>query len=152
MKPNTFASIRKIASILLALCFVLPLSQCTQHVERQGQISTIQTNLHGFDMARDGWIAMRRGDPEGALLLLAVANVFFVPAFCLRLGERRQALIQFVGALVSEYILFFWVVVFASRPQVGGLLAMICWAVLFCTSSATLFRQWRSRTLFTRAA
>jgi hypothetical protein len=88
---------------------------------------TNETHLYGFDLVQDAWTAVRKGDAEGALLLPVVAIVFFVPVLCLRLREQRQALAHFTGALVSEY-------------------------VLFCTSCATLFRRWRSGTLFTRTA
>lgn len=152
MKPGTLAWIRKIASIVLALCFVLPLSQCTMHIERQGRMAVTETQLYGFNLVRDGWAAVWRSDTEGALLLLIVAVVFFVPMLCLRLQEQRQALIHVIGALVSEYCLFMWVFMFATAPRFGGLLAMLCWAALFGTGCATLLRRWRSGSLFTRTA
>jgi hypothetical protein len=143
MQSNMFASIRKIASIVLAICFVLPLSQCTTPIEHQGRMLATDTQLHGFDLVRDGLAAIWRGDAKGALLLPAVAIVFFVPVLCLRLREQRQALIHFIGALVSAYCLFVWVFVFATRPRIGGLLAASCWGVLFCIGGATLSRRWR---------
>jgi hypothetical protein len=134
--------VKKLASILLALCFMLPLSTCTGKKPDVGDQTDIHTStLYGFDIARDGWKDIRAGKPDGLMTVLIVFHVFFVPIMCLGLKPRLQAVIYLFGSLAAEYFLMNWVFVFATRPEIGGVIAILCWALLFCIGSGTLLRS-----------
>ena len=151
-KTRALALIKKMASFLLVLCFVLPLSRCTEKVNHQGQVTATDTYLYGFNMAKQGWDDIKAEKFDGVGVLLAVFNVFFVPIICLRIKERLQAVIYFFSALVSGYILYGWVFLFSTSPQIGGVIAVISWALLFCASSVTILDLWRSGGLFKRGS
>lgn len=140
---RVLALIRKTASIVLLLCFVLPLSQCTEKTESQGSTSVRESYLYGYDMASQGWAAIKAKELDGAGVLAAVFIVFFVPVVCLGLDERLQAVIVLLSALVSLYILYCWVFLFSTSPQIGGVAAVICWVLLFCVSYMTMVVSWR---------
>jgi hypothetical protein len=131
--------VKKLASILLALCFVLPLSTCTPKMQEAGDQSEIHTStLHGFDIARDGCKAIRAGRTDGLITLLIVFHVFFVPIICLGLKPKVQAVVYLFGSLAAEYFLMDWVFVFATRAEIGGFIAILCWGLLFYIGSVTL--------------
>jgi hypothetical protein len=139
-KNEALTVIKKLASILLVLCFVLPLSTCTMKKGDDAKPDIQTTTLHGFDMASDGWKNIRAGKPDGLMTLLIVFHVFFVPIVCLGLKPKLQAVVYLFGSLAAEYILVGWVFVFATHSEIGGLIAIVCWALLFCIGSVTLWR------------
>ena len=139
-KNKTLDVLKKLASILLAVCFLLPLSTCTSKKGEGAAASIESSTLHGFDMARQGWEDIRAGKPDGFLTLLIVFHVFFVPIICLGLKPGLQAVVYLFGSLAAEYILVGWVFVFATHSEIGGLIAIACWALLFCIGSVTLLR------------
>jgi hypothetical protein len=149
-KAKTLSLIKKVASILLVFCFVLPLSKCTTKVNNEEKIVSTDTYLYGFEMVKQGWVDIEAGKLDGAGTLLAVFNVFFVPIVCLRLKERPQAIIYFASFFLSGYILYSWVFLFSTSPQIGGVLAVACWILLFCTTIVTLWHIWRNGMLFNR--
>jgi hypothetical protein len=139
-KNKTLDVLKKLTSILLAVCFLLPLSTCTSK-KGEGAAASIETStLHGFDMARDGWKNIRAGKSDGLMTLLIVFHVFFVPTVCLGLKPKLQAVVYLFGSLAAEYVLFGWVFVFATHSEIGGVIAVLCWALLFCIGSVTLLR------------
>lgn len=144
--------IKKMAAILLVFCFALPLSKCTTKVNSEAKIVSIDTYLRGFDMAKQGWTEIEAGELNGVGMLLAVFNVFFVPVVCLKLKSRVQAIIYFAASFFSGYVLYIWVFIFSTKPQIGGLLAITCWVFLFCTSVVTIWQIWRNGNLFKRRA
>jgi hypothetical protein len=141
-KNDALTVIKKLASLLLALCFVLPLSTCTPKQDVDGQPNIQTSTLHGFDIVKDGWNGIRAGKTDRLMTLLIVFHVFFVPMICLGLKPRLQAVVYLFGALAAEYFLTMWVFVFATHAHIGGVIAMLCWALLFCIGIATC---WRSR-------
>jgi len=144
---------KKIASLALVACFLLPLSQCAQKGPAEAQpTTTVRTAMQGVDLLQAGRDDLEAGRvAHGLAMLLAVFNVFFLPAACLGLPERLQAAICLIASLGAAWWLYVWVFMF-TQPQIGGLIAAACWAVLLSTSSFTLFRLWRSGRLFKRRA
>jgi hypothetical protein len=141
--PNLLTLIRKFASFLLALCFVLPLSQCDiKKTERESTVEKPVT-FQGSDMAREGLIEIEAGKAEGAMTLLLVLCVFFLPMAALACGTRVQLVLHWAGSLLSGYVLYNWVFVLASRPLPGGLIACLGSALLFLTSSLEVSALWK---------
>jgi len=122
------ALIRKTVSLLLVVCFVLPLSTCSvQNVEPDGKIDTTTTYEYGYKMIPQGWNDLKRGDLlVGAGLLLAALGVFFFPAACLKLKEKSQAILLFIASFPAGYFLYLRVFVFSTKFQYGGIIAMCC--------------------------
>jgi hypothetical protein len=148
-KPLGAVLVKKLASFALLVCFVLPLSKCTAKVDLQGNFEPTASYLYGFDLAEKGLTDLRDQKLDGAISLLAVFTVFFLPVFCMVFKARLQAILLLFAGLVSEYLLFCWVIVFATSPQMGGIVAMICWAILLWMSGATILRSWwRNTTLW----
>ena len=157
--------IRKIASILLLLCFFLPLSTCTIKTKATAKLET-QTQaasnskaieqevihdsaLHGYDIMQAAFDNLKKGETiGGSMTLLAVLLVFFLPCGLLRLKETPQAAFTFFASIGSGYALFFWVL-FGRTPQMGGVLAIACWCSLFSLCLVVLGRWylhwWRQR-------
>ena len=126
--------IRKVASILLVVCFVLPLSKCTTKMGADRN-TTSTDYFYEYEMAVQGWTEVKQGKTlNGLAVLLAVFNAFFLPFSSLKLNEKYQVLIHFLGSFSAAYILFFWVFVFSEGPQIGGLFTIGCWGVLFFSS------------------
>jgi hypothetical protein len=146
-------TVKRVAAILLALCFVLPLSQCatkqspdrTSLAVSAGAVVTPSTSSamrYGFDIAKEGYLDLAAGKVKGAYLLLVVFSVFFLPLACLWLGKPLQTLITLLAAFPSGFFLFFWVFAW-SIPKVGGLLATGCWMVLLLASLFNVWELWR---------
>jgi len=149
--------IRKIASLLLLLCFVLPLSTCESKRQPQqevqpptqsqaGNTQTVQENvakdksLYGYVLLSDGWDDLRKNKtPASSMTMFAVIIVFFLPCCLLTLREKVQAIISLLASVVASYVLFIWVF-FCGTPRVGGMLAITCWSSLFLIS---LIFSWR---------
>lgn len=127
---------RAAVSLLLALCFVLPLSSC-ERLKVEGSSEAVTTHITGVAMAREALDAIASADWGSGILLLAVFNVFFAPLLYLRLAELRRATATLASSLVSAYVLAFWVFIF-GRPQAGGMIAVACWTFLFADSTWTL--------------
>lgn len=157
--------IRKIASILLLLCFVLPLSTCTikakAKAESQTQAQaasnseaieqevTEDSSLHGYDIMQSAFDNFKEGEATGgSMTLLTVLLVFFLPFGLLRLKETPQAIITFFASIGAGFALFFWLF-FGRTPQIGGVLAIVSWCSLFSLSLVVLGRWcllwWRQR-------
>ena len=143
--PNLLRLFRKFASLLLALCFVLPLSQCDiKGSERQSTVAKPVT-FQGSDMARNELREIEDGKAEGAMTLLLVLCVFFLPIAALACGTRVQVALHLAGSLLSGYVLYNWVFVLASHALPGGMIACLCCAVLFLTSSREAVTLWKNR-------
>jgi len=151
---KALAWIRRVASIALMLCFVLPLSTCAQKADPADTAKAAlqpPSTLHGFDLVKQGWNDLGAGKTsDGIAMLFAVFAVFFRPAAVLVLGARMHAACCLLASPASAFLLNSWVFWFSTRAEIGGLLAVACWALLFCSSGATLFRQWRDGRLFRR--
>jgi hypothetical protein len=158
----TFSLIRKIASVLLLLCFVLPLSTCSfnadvKQANGETSASAIDASksvkpaenqnkvLYATQILRSAWDELQEGNFSNAIAnVLAVVNVFFLPCALLALKEKPQTLISFVASFTAGYILFLWVF-FGRTPQIGGVLAVICWASLLVISMGTMMQWWLAR-------
>jgi hypothetical protein len=145
--------LRKIASLLLLVCFVLPLSKCTTQVMKDGRgvmrdgVPVMEDSYtypyalarHSIDYAADGQLG------DASITLFAVLTVFFLPLALLRLGETAQSLATCVLSVPAAYFLYGWVFFMSSGAQIGGLLAIACWTVLLLLSVAQLAARWRAR-------
>lgn len=148
MNAKTLTLIKKVTAILLLVCFVLPLSRCTTKAEIGAENAVKETHLYAYALAGSAWNDVKANQAGGISALFAVFNVFFVPAICLSFKDKLQAAICFCAFFVSAYFLYCWVFVFSTRAEIGGILATICWMLLFCTSCITLWRLYRRGSLF----
>ena len=151
---KTLAWIQRLVSIALMLCFVLPLSTCVQKAD-PAEIARAApkppSTLHGFDLAGQGWSDLEAGKTlDGAAMLLAIFTVFLLPAAALALGARAHAALCFLAAPASAFLLHAWVIGFATQAEIGGVLAIACWVLLFCASGAVLVQPWWRGRLFRR--
>ncbi len=132
MNDKTITLIKKIAALLLLVCFVLPLSRCTSKSEVQRQSDVTDSYTYAYVIAQE---ALQSNNFK---TLSAVFVVFFVPAVCLSMKERPQAVICFFSSFAAAYVLYGWVFLFATSPEIGGILAILCWMILFGISCTTL--------------
>jgi hypothetical protein len=141
--------LRKLVSVVLVLCFALPLSMCTtKHPDDNNLIVATDTYTYGYELAEQAWNDVKHGNSlEGIGLLLAIFNVFFLPIVCLKLREKFHAILHFFASFPTGYFLYFWVFVFCTRSQYGGILAVFCWVALFCISVIAIGR-WLYNSLF----
>lgn len=166
--------IRKIASLLLLLCFVLPLSKCESKMHTQPEAQSQTANspskqnesaseavkgnseatvkvdfLYAYVLLRDGWEDVQKNKTmASSLTMLAVLAVFFLPCALLALKEKPQAIITLLASVPAGFALFMWVLVWGT-PQAGGVLAIICWISLLLVSLVYSLRlalhSWRQR-------
>lgn len=148
MNAKTLTLIKKVAAILLLVCFVLPLSRCTTKAEIGAENAVKETHLYAYELAGAAWNDVKANEAGGLSALFAVLNVFFVPAICLALRDRLQAAIYFFASFVSAYFLYCWVFVFSTRAEIGGIIATSCWMLLFGISCVTLWKLYRLGSLF----
>lgn len=137
--------IKRVAAILLMACFFLPLSRCTVKSDPEARVVGSDTYLYGYVMAQDAVNNIQEDPFEGATTLAGLAIVFFIPAVCLGLKDRVQAPIYLLGSGVAAYFLFGWVFLFSTSVQIGGVIAVTCWTLLFCAACMGLHGVWRSR-------
>ena len=140
-KMSRLITFRKGAALLLLLCFFLPLSKCTSSV-KDGTITPdykfpFENVTESFNDIRAGGISSFDGIP----LLLITLIVFFGPVGILKCSEIAQSVSLVVVALPIEWLLYNWTTI--GQPQIGGVLAMTCWAILFFTSIAVLWARAR---------
>lgn len=132
---NKLALAKKIASWLLLLCFVLPLSKCAHKVDPDTQVLTPDNSLYAYAMALKSVQAMLATFTwDSAANLLAIAVVFFLPAAALKLSASAQAALNLAAAFAAAVFIWMWTFLFRT-PQVGGLLAAACWGTIFVHSS-----------------
>ncbi|MGW8391822.1 hypothetical protein [Pseudoduganella sp. HUAS MS19] len=127
------------AAVVLMACFVLPLSRCTAKADPEGRVAGTDTYLYGYVMAQDAVKNIQEDPFNGVTTLAGIAIVFFIPVVCLGLKDSLQAPIYLLGSGVAAYFLFGWVFLFSTSVQIGGVIAVICWMLLFFTSSKTMF-------------
>lgn len=162
--------IRKISSLLLLLCFVLPLSKCESKMQQQKEAQSQTANdqakqneagkeavkevakdnlLYGYVLLIDGWEDVRKNKTlASSATLLAVLTVFLLPCVLLVLKEKPQVIITLLASVLAGPALFFWVLVWGT-PQAGGVLAILCWISLLLVSLIYCWRWalhwWRQR-------
>jgi hypothetical protein len=139
----TLAWMTRIASLLLVVCFVLPLSKCQTKEDPGPSAASAPTYLYGYQMALDEQANLDLR-PSNLPTLAGLAIVFVVPALALLIKQRWQAPVLAVAAVPAFYFLYYWVIVFGDA-QLGGLLALECWGFLAAVSVVTLWLRWRRR-------
>jgi hypothetical protein len=155
------ALIRKIASLLLLLCFVLPLTKCSVKEEpivepRPGAapaahdapiltapVPPRDTYFYGYDLVIGNIIDLRNGKPEKIFYVAIELLAFFFPFATMWMREPRRSGAQLLAAFPSLYFLIH--MTFLGTPQIGGVLALACWACLLAFSTATLWIAFRRR-------
>jgi len=138
-------TIRRLASILLLLAMVLPLSKCTGKVDPGTGKAAADTIFYGYQMISAEFAALSEPSWSGIAALLALSTVFLLPAGTMLLRATWRAPILLIGSAPATHFLYYWVLAFPSMPLIGGLLAMACWATLILTSVIELWRRHRFR-------
>jgi hypothetical protein len=150
---------KKIASLLLLVCFVLPLSKCSMVKKAEPVVGIVADQpgavptpsvphsppvvFYGYEVLGAGVGDVAEGKFKDIPFLCLWAVAFFAPAASLLIREPWRSGIQFFAAFPSLFVL--QVVVFIQTPLFGGLLALACWSVLLILSSATLWISFRER-------
>ncbi len=135
--------LRRLASILLLLCFVLPLSKCAAKQDPVGAPAKPDIVFSGYQMAQEWASEVGGGRWRSFGPLIAIVLVFALPIAVLWVFEPLRSTVLALGAIPALYTLQLWVFLF--KPQLGGILAISCWVTLFILSVLTLLGQWRAR-------
>lgn len=151
---------RKIVSILLLLCFVLPLSRCESGQEKKDVVGTtapVKANtsqdddlyvdgyLYPYKVAEHGWTRFFQGEPGwGAWDLFEISLVFFLPAVLLVSREKVQLTVTLMACPFVGLALYAWVFLW-GEPEIGGILVSICWGILLLLGLMELFSWVRLR-------
>ena len=116
-------TVRRIVAVLLAICFVLPLSKCTYP---DGHAVAVDTYAYGYDLAKAACDDIREQNLwSGIAVLLAIFTVFFLPFTCLSLRDISQSCSHFAASFPAGYVLYCWVFVFGNAPQYGGIVSIL---------------------------
>lgn len=138
--------LRRLASVLLALCFVLPLSQCDLMFSEDGKPLEVARRVEhtGYELMSQNLRNLTAGNyVDGVLGAAHVALVFFLPLATWKLRPSRQAMVHVAASPLIAYTLVLWLYVFASRALFGGILASLCWAILFLCGCVILVQRVR---------
>jgi hypothetical protein len=123
-------------------CFFLPLSKCTSKVDPDGNITYADSYTNTSEMAQTALVDIQKNKlTDGASVLLAVIVTFFLPLACIAIREPLQSLIHFAASFLAGWVLYSWVFFFSSTPLFGGILAVLCWLILFFISLYLTVRQ-----------
>ncbi|MCH8622602.1 hypothetical protein [Undibacterium sp. TS12] len=161
MRMNYQQLIRKVASVLLLLCFVLPLSRCesakekrapeqaavTAQVKKQGTDTYVDGYLYPYKLTEQAWKQLQTDElPSGLKDLLLLALTFFLPTALLAAKEKTQIISTTVAALPAAFALFIWVFLWGN-PETGGLIATACWSLLTLLNLRVMYGWWCDRRL-----
>jgi hypothetical protein len=128
--------LKKAVALLLAICFVLPLSQCTT---KSSVGVEVVDNLYGFEHLPEGYHNILEGRfLEGITLIVLTLMIFFLPLLTLTLKTKIQALFNLIASAPALYILRYWVF-YATQAQYGGIIAISCWVLLIVLHAYTLW-------------
>lgn len=142
---KTLLTIRRMASVLLLLAMVLPLSKCAGKVDPGTGKAAADIVFYGYRMIADGFATLGAPTVADLASLLALLTVFLLPLGALLLRPTWQAPILVVASVPASHFLYHWVLVFSSTPMAGGLLAGACWIAITVSSLAELWGRHRSR-------
>ena len=127
--------LQRSASILLLACLFLPLSKCTAKKAIEGNVTATDTYVYAYKMAGEAITEIKSGNIlHGIAFLLSIFIVFVLPLACIKLRKVAGAALLLVGSFMSAYPLYGWIFVFGDIPQVGGVIAIACWSILFVTA------------------
>lgn len=130
---------RRIASLVLVICFVLPLSQCDAKKYEDEKTVPVRYHPYGYQLLVGGLQEIRIGNVVGGALVFTITSlVFFLPVVMWKASAAKQALAHIVLALVAGYAVYTLLFVMSTRPLVGGILLTVCWTVLFLLGCVTL--------------
>lgn len=129
--------LRRSAIIALMLAFFLPLTKCSQTTpnwvssyDYQFPIENVTEGIN--EVMKHGFVDM------GSLALaLITIVVFFLPAALAGCRLTLQSIVHLVMAIPAEWLLYHWTTI--GQPQVGGIIAMLSWALLFVVGVTTLW-------------
>ena len=135
-----FANAKRLASLLLLAALFLPLSQCTRKSDPDSAKVIPDTVHYGIDMMFNSLEGLGWQDMSGLWSFLALALTFVLPACLMLVRGKWQPALLLAATVPAVYFLSQWLFVFASKPLIGGWLALACWLVLFFASLAELWR------------
>lgn len=136
---NKSSLIRKVASALLLLCFVLPLSRCT-YTNKDGVTSS--NDFYAFSMvyAMAEEIVTRKINPiENIGYILMYLAIFIFPTLYIFLKPMPQSVVTILSSIPAFYFLYphFYLYI----PLIGGWLALISWVILAIISALTIWQH-----------
>lgn len=149
--------LRKLASLLLLVCFVLPLSKCGPRKAEpvvgnvysaavtappHAEVAKFEDVIwYGYEVLEDLVTRVAAGKFREMPFLIVMVVAFFVPAATMGLREPWRSTCQLLAPFPSLYVL--QVLTFIGTPQFGGLLALTCWVILLILSTWSLWRSFR---------
>ena len=136
IKMGTIRRLRIATSLVLLICFVLPMSKCTTR-EKDGSVSF--DYQFPFENITNGIKAIHSDGLLGAdssPLIFATLIVFFSPIGLLQLSGRTQSILHICLGIPAEWLLYYWTTV--GQPQIGGLLSMASWGLLMALGLISL--------------
>lgn len=138
ISARPLALIKRAASIVLLLCFVLPLSKCDGQIDPVSGLQGPDTIHYGFSLLLDFAHDMETSPWTAIAGMLAVIAVFIGPCCTLFLRRAWQPLLSLCGAALAWNALGVWVFVI-GKPMAGGWLASACWIAIAMVSALQLW-------------
>ncbi|HEY0065145.1 MAG TPA: hypothetical protein VGC21_23705 [Telluria sp.] len=138
------SQVKRIASWLLLLAFVLPLSKCTGRVDPDTLVQSADTVNYGFSLLVEFARGFELRPFDAVRGMLAVLAVFFGPLCTLAMRPLWEPLFCLAGAVLAWYALAVWVFLI-GHPMPGGWLACACWVAVVLVSVAQLWTYGKRR-------
>ena len=130
---------RRLAAFALLACFFLPLSKCTSSSQGGAPMDDYRFPFEHVTQAVDDFQEQGTLLTDSLPLLLVTLVVFLAPIAVLKLGTTFQSIAHIVLAAPAEWLLYEWSTI--GQMQIGGVLAMLSWAVLFVVGAFTLWKK-----------
>lgn len=140
---------RRVASVLIALCFILPLSQCDSKLEADGKTVTKEYQFAGIDLAKGALTDIGAGHVANGLGGVAISVlVFFLPLASWKMPDIKQAMLLAAAAPPAGFFVYVWSFGTGGRTLFGGYLLTTCWALVVLSACVSIGMQavrWRRR-------
>jgi hypothetical protein len=131
--------VRRCLSLLIALCFVLPLSQCDSKMEESGKAVTKEYNFVGAGFAKGALADIGAGEVVNGLIGVAIsALVFFLPLATWHMSDMKQAMLLAAAAPCAGFFVYTWAFGMATQTLFGGFLLVACWVLLVLSACVTM--------------
>ena len=134
---NKISLVRKIASALLLLCFVLPLSECT-YTDKSGVASknTFYAYVWVCALAKDV-VALKANPLESVGAIFMYLTTFIFPILYVFLKPLPQSIITILSSMSASYVLY--INMFSFSPLIGSWLTLISWITLVIISLLSIW-------------
>ncbi|WP_313174693.1 hypothetical protein [Massilia sp.] len=143
--------VRRCSSLLIALCFVLPLSQCDSVVEEDGKAVTKEYSFVGAGFTNGALTDIGKGQVVNGLAGVAIsALVFFLPLSTWHMSDMKQAVLLVAAAPCAGFFVYAWTLGSAGQTLFGGFLLIACWVLLVLSACVTMGMRavrWRKQRL-----